>query len=816
MKTEKNKVFGIIDNVAAKYSTSRKGEMHTKKVHLPPAFDGEIRIDDMLEPSQFLLVSFKGTHDTFYIGIQSIAFYSEHGQQIQFFKNVAVDGETVGKHGCMPALPSNDGWIAAGDEHSLLFDFGNEVHVACVSIICTHAASTPKEVYFTDGMVQAELSDSPRYAQKSCIQLAGKAKALDGVKFRLPSELKKKAVPCEQLMEYLNANPPARGFQSFLSNDGKDVFAFYQQGCYTTAYDYFFGKDPAFSVKFVNSLVKRRIETVVENAVKRAMTLKELQAIRTLIVSECHKKKWKSSSDGKTVLTPEHVNMHDFYSNVIKPMTKKSKYSMKEILGSSCECSPVYYVCHSWGQSVLDLIQCCEQHAVMNNLSSVEATYWISSFALRENEISAQLNLTTSACNKALEKTKGVLLISDPNVTVANRVWVHYELIQAIDLQKPIDIAIFDEGKLKINTEYDFPHETKYHHRAREQEFPTKRITKEFLAADLWKGESSQNTDKIRILNTLCGRKDSIDDRSILNSSSKDMIESLNVVHSSLRALMARRAILSAITTDGKDLQDYFDSNLVETIKSSRDRKVVIYDYFESLESVSDEVFISLVDALGPETEVFDLNVNNCSGLTDACLKDIKFPAQLKKLKLDIGKARNISNKSLLTLAKEIPPNLEYLFLDVSGYKSPNGTYMPRFNDFLNALTLAMPGSGLNTFALNTNLDDGERSSSALLDLATSLPGRLRTFSLTLRWQGKTGALLPKLVSNLPHTIEHLSIAIKGGSYIDEGQLVQLRDQCKRLKALKNFQLTTCDDGKRGFYVIRNFNSITELKEACP
>jgi len=815
---EKNKIFGIIDNVAAKYTTSRKGETHTKKVHLPPAFDGDIRIDDILEPSRFLLVSFKGLYDTFYIGIQSIAFYSEHGQQIHSFENIAVDGETVDNEKCMPVLPSNDGWIAAGDEHSLLFDFGKEARVSCVSIKCTHGACSPKEVYFTDGMVPAELlSDSPipRYANRSYIQLAGEPTPVDGVKFRLPSEFKKKVVACEQLMEHLNANPPARGFQSFLSDDGKDVFAFYQQGCCTRACDYFFGKDPAHSVKFVNSLVKRKIETVVENAVNRAMTLKELQAVRTIIVSDCHKKKWKSSRDGKTGLAPDDVNMDDFYSNVIKPMTKKSKCSMTEILGSGCECSPVYYVCHSMGQSVLDLIQCCEQHAVMNNLSSVEATYWIASFALRENEFGAQSNLSSSAFTKAIAKAKGVLLISDPNVTVANRVWIHYELIQAVDLQKKIDIAIFDEGKLKIKTEYEFPHETKYQHRTREQEFPTKKFTEKFLAADLLKAESWQKTDKIRILNTLCSRKGSIDDGSVLNSSSKDIIENLDVVHSSLRAQIASRAIVSAITTDGQNIRDYFGSNLFETIKSSNDRKVVIYDLFE-LDCVSDEAFISLIDTLGPETEMFGLNVNNCSGLTDACLKDIVFPAQLKKLKLDIGKAHNISNKSLLTLAEKIPSNLEYLFLDVSGYKSPNGTYLPRFNDHLNALSLAMPGSGLDTFALNTNLDDSERSPSALLDLANSLPGRLKTFSLTLRWgQGKTGSWLPKFVANLPHTVEHLSLAIKGGPYVDDGQLVQLRNKCERLKSLKSFQLTTCDDGKRGFYAIRNFDSIAELEKAC-
>ena len=84
-----------------------------------------------------------------------------------------------------------------------------------------------------------------------------------------------------------------------------------------------------------------------------------------------------------------------------------------------------------------------------------------------------------------------------------------------------------------------------------------------------------------------------------------------------------------------------------------------------------------------------------------------------------------------------------------------------------------------------------------LLDLANSLPGRLKTFPLTLRWgQGKTGSWLPKFVANSSHTIEHLSLAIKGGPYVDDGQLMQLRDKCERLKSLKSFQLTTCDDGK--------------------
>jgi len=504
--------------------------------------------------------------------------------------------------------------------------------------------------------------------------------------------------------------------------------------------------------------------------------------------------------------------MHDFYANMIKPMTKKSRCSMKEILASGIECSPVYYVSHSWGQSVLDLIQSCEQHAAMNNLSSAEATYWISSFALRENEFGAGFNIAKSSFNKAIEKAQGVLLVSDPDIAVANRVWVLYELLQAIAFNKTIDISIYNEGTLQMNAEYDIPNETKYQHRAREQDFPTKTFMKKFFAVDLRNGETSHSADKVRILNTLCGRQDCQDDVSILSSTSQEITEQLMSLNSTLRAVMARRAIVNAIIA-GQSLRDYFGMNLIDTIKRG-DLKFLRYDYLQSLDNVSDEDFIALIETLSSSTEEFQLNVCGCSSLTDACMKDIKFPATLKKLNLNIGKGQNISNESLFTLAEAIPSNLEHLTFDVSGYKHPNGSYHPRFNSHLHALSLAMPGSGLMSFELNTNLDDDDKSPGALLDLATSLPGKLKECSLTLRWQGNTGELLPDFVANLPNSLEHLSIAVKGGRYIDDSQLSALRDKCHH-KKLNRFQLTTYDDGKRGFYAIRNFDSLAELDKAC-
>lgn len=816
VKRSKN-IFGIVDNVATKYSTSRMGESHTKMVHLPPAFNGEIRIDDVLEPSQHILMTFKGPHGTFYLGIHSIRFYKDDGDQITSYKNVAVNGQTVDNDKRMPVIPSNDGWTASGNEHSVLFDFGRDVHVAFVSIQCIYGPSTPKEIYFTDGMVLTEQSENLKYAKNSCIQLGGEPKPVGETRFRLPSILasKKNDLHVSQLIEHLNANPPARGFQSFLSGDGKDVFAFYQQGCRTRACDYFFGSDPVKTFKLVNSYVKRKIETVIENDVKRAMTLKELQVIRAVIVSECHKKKWKSSREGKTILTPDHVNMHDLYANMIRAITKKSRCSMKEILASGIECSPsYYYVSHSWGQSVLDLIQCCEQHAVMNNLSCTEATYWISSFALRENEFGAGFNLAKSSFNKAIEKAKGLLLVSDPEITVANRVWVLYELFQAMNLSKTVDISIYHEGTLQIDAECDFPHETKYQHRAREQHFPTKTLMEKFLAVDLRNGETSHNADKVRILNTLCGREDCLDDRSILSSTSEESTKLLNSINSTLRGAMARRAVVKAVTTDGQSIQDYFGMNLIEIIKSGN-LKCLKYDQLQSLDNVSDEDVIALVDTLSSRTEEFQLNVNNCSSLTDACIKGIKFPTTLKRLELDIGKGQNISNESICTLAEAIPSNLERLAFDISGYKNPNGSYHPRFNDHLNAISSAISGSGLMEFELNTSLDDNDESLGALLDLATSLSVNLKKLSLTLRWQGNTGELLPAFVANLPYSIHDLSITVKGGCYVEESQLSALRHECRKLKELKLFQLTTYDDGKRGFYVVRNFDSLDEMNAFC-
>uniref|UniRef100_A0A7S3V529 Uncharacterized protein n=1 Tax=Chaetoceros debilis TaxID=122233 RepID=A0A7S3V529_9STRA len=818
---QKEGFFGNVECVSSKYSISRRGEIHTKVIDIPSPFNGRFRIDDVLEQSRHILMEFNQIYDSYYMGINKIEFYDENNDNVPY-KNTCVDGEDVDHDNIKAAMPANGWWATCGEEHSLVFDFGKMVKIKEVYVWCANGASTPRIISITDAKSKTEQpKDEDPFCKSAYFQLAGNA-GTDPEKntFRKTPGPAKLLITLDDIVGILNANPPQSGFESFLSTDGKNLFVFYAKGAKTRALNYYFGEEPEAAVKLARS-ISLKTGVAIDDVAKRSMTLEELRAVRAIIVSKCVKKKWKSSEDRQ--LRPEDVNMYDFNFNLVKPITKKKHESLKELFDSG-DSSPTYYVSHWFGGSVLDLINSCESHAMMHDLDASEAKYWVYAFANRHLDVGSDIvsDPSQSSFNRAMELAKGVLLIVDPKFDVVTRIWVNYELHRAVHSRLPIDVAIFNEGAIKMIVNQDLPNETTYQKRRREQQFPCDAMCDKFFQLQLHQGKASLENDKIRILNVMVENKANLDSKSIVQrikaADSKDStyvkdMERLSSIDNALKAEIAEKAISIALSTDEQSLENFFGHNLVEILGRDTLRKALQFDDLMNLNDVDDRIVEVLTGVIGPQIETFILDVCGCVNLTNACLVQMQLPETLLYLRLNFGNAPNITNEALLQFSKNIPGGLQTLLLDLTCCNAPDGSSVPqRLNSHLQALAGSIPSS-LVHFGLTSTLGDDEHGM-GIIDLAKCMPMGLEKFELALHWQGFNAETLNIMIGYLPSTIEDLNLSFLGGEHIDDTSLKSLAAECQKLVNLKSFKLKTSDSGSKGFYSVRDIQSL-EILLAC-
>jgi hypothetical protein len=506
----------------------------------------------------------------------------------------------------------------------------------------------------------------------------------------------------------------------------------------------------------------------------------------------------------------------------IKPLTKKRNCAFNEHFWTGTA-PPTYYVSHWWGESVLDFILCCEYHAMMYGLEASETSYWVCAYANRQHDLGADLGKdpAKSSFNRAMGLARGVYLVIDEHVTATSRIWVDYELFRSVESKSSIDIGIYHDGAVRMIADTAIPNETPYQRNRREMKFPFAQVCAMFLTIQLHKGEVSQQIDKIRIINSMCGHTDNLDDKGVLERiESADKSDAMYVKEKgilarsdwTLRAEMAQKSLSIALSTEGETIENFHGNNLVEIINRDTRRTVLSFDDMTSLPGVDDGVFATIVGMIGPNIDTFLLNVAGCPNLTNACINKLMLPETLKNLDLNLGHARNITNDALIKLANAIPANLETLVLSVTGYKNPDGTYLPlRHNDHLEAFAAAMP-QNLSEYSLTTTLG-GEETSEGLIELAKSMPGGLKKFHLFIRWDGFTGDCLETIVGYLPTSLEHLSLKFHMGEYIELDALTLLAAECERLVNLQSLVLSSRDGGRKGYYGCRDIGSLQELKD---
>jgi len=816
MNLDTGSTFGIIRDVPSLYNITRCGpelETHTKIVDVPSPFKSDLLVDDELEPSRYLSIKFEGIHDSHYIGINEIVFKDASGNPIDY-TNIEVDGNEVDHDSTQPAFPPNGWWAVVGGDHSLVFDFGEVTHVSQIYFYCANSASTPKKMEISDS--KSFLSDTSNdYSTEYYFQTAGEP--LTDPTSVVFADNKS----CEQVIESLNQEKPSNKFASFTSSDGVCHYVFYEKGTRTSAYNYYFGSEPDKAIQLAkNTVVQDGVE--IPKVELRAMKLSELQAVRAIIISKCIEDKWISSYD-KRKLRPEEVNLYDLNQSLILPLTERRNCAFKELFTTG-DSLPTYYVSHWWGEPVLDFIRCCEYHAERHGFSPDEAQYWVCAYANRQHDLGADLgdDPSKSSFNKTMALARGVLLVCDMNLVVASRIWVDFELYRTVAMQSGLDITMHANGSPHLIAASGLPNETPYQKNKREQNFPFALLCKKMLKVELHKGDSSMPIDKVRILNTMIEHRPLDSDEVLQRMKEKNLedpryqqdLEKYAISDNAIKAEIACKAISVALSTEGQDYNDFHGFDLLKIIASDTLRKTITFNDIVSLDAVDDDVLVTLVKLTENKSiETFELNAKGCINVTNAALEKLEISDTLSNLSLNLGYAKNITNDALIKfISSKLPESLETLDLEVSGYKTPEGNYLPnRYSTFLEEFANVIPHH-LNTLKLNSTLDDEDGGLEGLLQLARSLPSSTVSLDLTFeQWDNFKSDMIIEIAKALPSTLQNFRICFYNGDHIEDNDMEMLASEISNKVNLKSFTLYTRSHGGYGYYKMRDIKSLEEI-----
>ena len=106
----------------------------------------------------------------------------------------------------------------------------------------------------------------------------------------------------------------------------------------------------------------------------RGMSIKQLRAVYAEIGARCVVEGW-IDKDGQ-LLTPEKCNLYDIKDRIIMKRTESKKCSYVELIATGPQ-KPTRFLSHWWGESVISMIRCLEQHCIDHGLSEKTSYYWI-------------------------------------------------------------------------------------------------------------------------------------------------------------------------------------------------------------------------------------------------------------------------------------------------------------------------------------------------------------------------------------------------------------------------------------------------------
>ena len=106
----------------------------------------------------------------------------------------------------------------------------------------------------------------------------------------------------------------------------------------------------------------------------RGISIKQLKDVYDEIVGGCKNKGWTNRD--RIPLTPETVCLYDIKDRIIMEHTRDKQCSYVELIAKGPQ-KPTWFVSHWWGEPVIAMIRCLEQHCIDHELSKEITYYWI-------------------------------------------------------------------------------------------------------------------------------------------------------------------------------------------------------------------------------------------------------------------------------------------------------------------------------------------------------------------------------------------------------------------------------------------------------
>ena len=106
----------------------------------------------------------------------------------------------------------------------------------------------------------------------------------------------------------------------------------------------------------------------------RGISIKQLKEIYSEIEVRCEIEGWVNNNG--ILLTPDKVCLYDIIDRIIKARSERYQCSYVELIAIGSQ-KPTRFVSHWWGEPVISMIRCLEQHCIDHNLSEETSYYWI-------------------------------------------------------------------------------------------------------------------------------------------------------------------------------------------------------------------------------------------------------------------------------------------------------------------------------------------------------------------------------------------------------------------------------------------------------
>lgn len=420
--------------------------------------------------------------------------------------------------------------------------------------------------------------------------------------------------------------------------------------------------------------------------------------------------------------------------------------SYKELV-SPGPLKPTWFCSHWWGECVADFVIGCEEHATRRKLSGDAASYWVCAYANRQHDLGADIadSPDESSFRRAMLLADGVLAHLDAQATPFRRIWCCFELYRTLlDEEKLLDIISVADSQPRLLTIGPLPGEFSRQKTRREGHFPIELVC-EGLHRRLEEGKASREIDKVRILNSMVGRLDSLDDASVLTDFEKHKHHydrANNVLHAHFAVTVWPQAV---------ERGSVQRMNLPSLLKRDVTRQSLALDFHDS-EILTDGSLQEIADVLPSNLQRLNLVCSKCTQLSDAGVQALasKMPIGLRRTLLRFGHCSKLTNASALAIAGALPVGLEKLYLS---FKE-----CPSITDAgVCAIATMLP---VTLTWLTLVFDDiTPLTEVAIKDLAAHLPPGLERFELSLNGcDNVTDGGLSSLAEALPSSLTRLEL----------------------------------------------------------